>query len=217
MKPLAWFLISISTIVMAQQQQQQKSTFTIAGHNLGESFSEALSKEGSTGKVNDCRTRAAEKHTPKRDRDVVVKFCQRLIDASEGRRGEVGRGWLNGKPDPLGVVFRFSAGQLVAIESTLNMSGDSGLSYDVVELDAVAKYGAPSQQGTTTWQNGFGATWHPRWSQWENNDLVIRIEENPQTSNLRNPIITIRGAYVKELADEAAESGSQHKNIFDDK
>ena len=82
--------------------------------------------------------------------------------------------------------------------------------------DAIAKYGAPTENGTTTWQNGYGATWHPRWSEWKKDDFYIRIEEAPRTDDLENPVVTVSAASLKELTAEQRESNSQHKNIFDD-
>jgi hypothetical protein len=207
------FLTSLLLFACAANGQST-TTFTIAGHSLGETFEEMMNKE-SSARTEECRGLLSKKHKPKRNEDLSIKACQSLTDAAEGRRGRFGRGWLVGKPDPFALIFRFNGGHLVAMDSTFNMVGDTGLSYDAIEQDAIAKYGPPTKEGTTTWQNGFGATWHPRWSQWEKDDLYIRIQESPRTTAEVNPIVSVSAASIKELQKEAAESDSEHKNIFD--
>lgn len=195
---------------------QQQGDFALVGHRVGESFGEAIAKVHSS-KLDDCRSGSAVKHTPSRDRDLTIKMCRALDDAREGRRAELGRGWLMGKPDELRIMFRFNRGVVTAIESSFVADPQGGISFEVLEKDAISKCGNPTNEGTTTWQNGFGARWNPRFAEFKKDDLFVRIEEAPPIRVSGDPFITIRIASIKDMAADQQDSEAKHQNVFDAK
>jgi hypothetical protein len=220
MKIIAIILLLTLSIAHAQ--------LVIKGHTLGEGFTDTLTRSGEPSAVDECRTFlsthqkkesfALDKkgRLPKFDSfraqenvNAHIERCESVLNASTGARThffvkELGDGY-------------FHDGKLVGVEiEFLNIADrDHQVSYDKVRDDGAQKYGKPSEEGTTTWQNGFGATWHPRYAMWITDTVVVHIEEGPPEYHHDLPNVWVKAFLKTEL--ESMPKHENRPNVFDQK
>lgn len=164
----------------------QKPNFEIRGYSLGETVQELFAKADRSNEPSECQ-KYVRSHkikesllasTKQMDINSEIKRCTQILLAMDGQRARFFFKYLMGD-------VQFADGKLSAIDITFMNSinpESQQIPFAKVLEDALSKYGEPQSTGTTTWQNGFGATFNPRYAEWTNDVFVLRIEELPKTS-----------------------------------
>ncbi len=175
----ALMLLLLSSAVVAQ------TNFSIKGHVLGESLADLFSAAGTNG-LSDCQEYVRNHHSKEglliNGKQMTVnseiKRCAQIKDAAEGRRAKFFVRQIGGD-------VQFDGGKLTAMFITFanNLVPEfQQISYAKIFEDATAKSGDPTESGTTTWQNGFGATFYPRYAKWVKEKFILTINEMPKPS-----------------------------------
>ena len=210
----------------------QSTGFTIKGYSFGEDLAQVLTKSGEPDRLAFCRDYMAthklkefsselekvmsELKQSKKERDTAttISLCQPVLQAAQNAYAEV---MLKG-----GGIAIFDAGKLVGFELLfLNVlrNASEQVPYEKIIADAINKYGEPTKQGTTTWENAFGATLHPRYAVWIRENTIVYVEEDAKTFNdisNRPANVTVTAA-LKSAIEHVRKEAVGGPNVLDAK
>ena len=198
-------------LLISQAVSQQKAPLTIKGHTIGENLSSFLSAEGQPDALANCQ-KLLSKHHPKSwesgDQYSPVGKCLRIVSANNGNRVEFS---LNARE------VTFNNSRLVRLHYLFLNSvqpPDKQVPFEKVRQDAIEKMGNPEKEGTTTWQNAMGATWHPRYAVWCNHSAVLRIDELPDRDPNALPSVSLDARSISDL-EETEKEKFKGPNVLD--
>ncbi len=116
-----------------------------------------------------------------------------------------------------------NSGNLVGIELNFVNSlatFDKQVSYLTVLADAVAKLGTPTEEGSTDWQNGFGAQIHPHYANWmlpECDRKCARISEFKGDGYQPDITFSVMLKNEAEALRQILQERNPHTNVLDSK
>jgi len=173
-------VVSTLLLMLSIFSAAQHKDFTLKGHTFGEPFAEFWTKTTDSNPLATCADLSHRKpgsfasYSQKLDREAALRRCDVIKSASQGARS-------NFFVKELGEV-QFDDGKLVGMRlSFMNSLKQEQVPFVKIREDAVQTYGPPTEEGNLDWQNGFGATFHPRYATWNLDLVVITIEESPKT------------------------------------
>jgi hypothetical protein len=217
-------------LVTAFAQNRPGGDFTIKGYTFGESLLQVLTKSGEPNRVDFCRDYVATHPIKERSRDLshfrlpsqkefkkeldaemTVHDCETVLQAAQNNYAEV---MLKG-----GGTAIFEAGKLVGFEILFlnTLRSFEPVPYEKVLADAINKYGDATNQGTTTWENGFGATVHPRFAVWVLQNSIVYVEESAKNFgdiNDRPADVTVTAA-LKTAIEHVRKEAVKGPNVLD--
>ena len=163
-----WFLLFCPTGLFAQAPVPST---TVHGQMMNETSEEFAAKA-----TKDCLADANLNCAFDKDETLLaVKSGKRIEYVTEGFHSDTGalldRGVITD-----GWAWTFDHNHLVKVSFTDHHEGI----YDTFLKQAVGKYGKPTVQGTTEWQNGFGARYTMSHATWIQPDgAVVTLVERP--------------------------------------
>lgn len=177
-------LLVVSLLTTISYAQDQQTALMIKGHSIGESLTVFLNKSGRTDALAQCRELVNRHRNDKqkifpnrKEMDLAfdLKICRGIVNASDGSRSS----FIERNVGEVEFNHGIFVGVKVDFTNSLRVR-DEQTSFDAVLVDAVKKYGLPTAEGSTSWQNAFGATINPRYSQWNRPDVVVELREAPE-------------------------------------
>lgn len=173
MKKLAeLFLLLFSASAFAPHSFSQSKKVEIKGHTIGESVTEFLSKEPAAKTGFDNCQRESENPKSRWYKKHRAECSSTLSVFSHG-----GRGLLPGNPR-----WTLDAGKLVKVEMD-NMLDNFDQSPADALADLIKKFGRPTDETPSEFQNGFGARWTTHLYVWSFPDAHVQLYVDPRPSS----------------------------------